>query len=36
MLEEYFNAHQDAFEGKVDIGFSGAKFDHPDARVMVG
>jgi mannose-1-phosphate guanylyltransferase/phosphomannomutase len=35
-VEEYFNAHQDAFEGKVNIAFPGRKFDYPQANVMAG
>jgi mannose-1-phosphate guanylyltransferase/phosphomannomutase len=35
-IEEYFNAHQDALDGKVGIHVSGKRLDCPDANVMVG
>ncbi|OGC90375.1 MAG: hypothetical protein A2W25_02145 [candidate division Zixibacteria bacterium RBG_16_53_22] len=35
-VEEYFNAHQDAFDGKVNVNLSGKKIDYPEASVLVG
>jgi len=35
-VEEYFNAHQDAFEGKVNLKFSGKRVDFPKANVLTG
>jgi len=35
-IEEYFNAHQDAFDSKVNIGLSGRKLDYPEANVLAG
>ena len=35
-IEEYFLAHQDAFDGKVNIDLPGKMVEYPDARVLVG
>jgi mannose-1-phosphate guanylyltransferase / phosphomannomutase len=35
-IEEYFLAHQDIFEGKVNTALCGRPLEYPDAKVLVG
>lgn len=35
-IEEYFVAHQDVFDGKVNIEFGGKPLDQPEARLTIG
>jgi mannose-1-phosphate guanylyltransferase / phosphomannomutase len=35
-IEEYFLAHQDAFDGKVNIALKGKIQDYPDAKLLLG
>ncbi len=35
-IEEYFLAHQDIFEGKVDVEFGGHKLENADAKIFAG
>ncbi|HBZ00270.1 MAG TPA: nucleotidyltransferase [candidate division Zixibacteria bacterium] len=35
-IEEYYLAHQDVFEGRVNIELSGKRQEYPDAKILVG